>query len=115
MTEAKDADGDDLAEPVVCELTDPPAVKSLRGQNNVWSDAGDVALEYCADVQLYLQRLTQPDDDMTADANIAAGTYFMVGNRLYRSTASIAAGETVSPGTNCTALSLADALNAINS
>lgn len=89
---------------------------TLYGQNNIFADCGPVDVEYRADTKLYIKRLTGPtDDDMTADANIAAGTYFMVGNNLFLSTASIAAGEAIVPGTNCTATNLAAALNALNS
>ena len=90
-------------------------VKTLLGLNNIWSDCGDTSLDYRADPTLYIQRLTQPaEDDMTANQNIASGVFFMVGNNLYYSTASIASGEQIVPGTNCTALSLADALNNLN-
>ena len=52
---------------------------------------------------------------MVSDSNIASGTYFMVGNNLYLSTAVIAQGDTIVPGTNCTLTNLAAALNALNS
>ena len=52
---------------------------------------------------------------MTADHAIAAGTFFQLGNTLYLATSQIAAGGTITPGTNATKLSLADALNILNS
>ena len=52
---------------------------------------------------------------MIADAPIASGKYFLVGNTLYLSTAAIAAGATLTPGTNCVKTNLAEALNALNS
>ena len=52
---------------------------------------------------------------MIADANIVSGKYFMVGNDLYLATANIANGGAIAPGTNCTKVSLATALNTINS
>ena len=69
---------------------------------------------YPVNVFDYIDELTKPDADFIADANIASGKYFSVGNGLYLSTQAIAQGETIIPGTNCTAVSLADALNTIN-
>jgi len=88
---------------------------TLYGTNNIWSSTGDVEVEYPADTRLYIEKLTQPtEDDMTADHAIASGTFFMIGNTLYLATAQIAAGATITPGTNATKLSLADALNTLN-
>ena len=103
-----------LANPISVQLS-ATEVRTLLGNNNIWSDTGSVAsLEYRADTKLYLEKLTNPDNDMTADANIASGQYFMVNNTLYLATAAIASGATIVPGTNCTETSLAAALNAIN-
>ena len=89
---------------------------TLLGNNNVWADCGDTEVTYCADTKLYIQQLTQPtEDDMTADHAISAGTFFMLNNQLYLATSQIAAGGTITPGTNATKLSLADALNSLNS
>ena len=94
----------------------PTEVKTLLGNNNIWSDTGSVSsCEYRADTKLYLEKLTTPDDDMIANANITSGSYFMVGNSLYLATAAIASGASIVPGTNCTLTNLAAALNAINS
>ena len=103
-----------LATPITYQLT-PQEVSTLLGDNNIWADTGDVAVEYRADPTLFARKLTAADTDMTADANIVSGKYFIVGNTLYLSTTSIAAGERIVPGTNCTATDLAAALNAINS
>lgn len=104
-----------LAEPVVYNIT-PQQITTLLGTNNVWHDAnGETEVEYRADTKLYIEQLTKPtEDDMTANANIASGKFFMVGNRLFLSTSAIASGDTINPGTNCTELSLADALNNLN-
>lgn len=89
---------------------------TLKGENNVWADTGDVSLEYRADTKLYLEKLTAPtEDDLVADHPIASGQFFMIGNSLYLATAAIAAEANINPGTNATKLSLADALNLINS
>ena len=104
-----------LAAPETYQLTAQEAA-SLLGDNSVWADTGDVTVAYRADPTLYIRKLTgSAEDDMIADANIANGTYFMVGNRLFLSTASIASGAPVIPGTNCTETNLAAVLNALNS
>ena len=89
-------------------------ITTVLGQNNIWSDAGDVEVEYRADTKLYIEKLTAPtEDDMIADHAISANSFFMVGNTLYRATTAIASGATITVGTNATKLSLSDALNAL--
>lgn len=103
-----------IATPITYQLT-PTEVSTLLGTNNIWADTGDTAVGYVADTKLYIEQLTKPgDEDMTANANIASGKFFLVGNSLFYSTTAIAAGATIIPGTNCTAVSLADALNQLN-
>ena len=104
-----------LASPIEITL-DPVTVSAISNQtNNVWSDAGDVSVTYAADIKAYIDRLNQsPKDDMIANTLIAANKYFTVNNRLFLSTASIAAGAQIIPGTNCTETSLVEALNALN-
>lgn len=105
----------ELANPITYDLT-PTQITTLLGTNNIWNDCnGNTDVEYKADTKLYIEQLTKPtEDDMTANANIASGKFFMVGNRLFLSTSAIASGDTINPGTNCTELSLADALNNLN-
>lgn len=43
----------ELATPVTYQLT-PQEVETLKGQNHVWSDAGDVDITYVADTKLYI-------------------------------------------------------------
>lgn len=91
-------------------------IATLLGTNNFWSNGnGVIDLEYRADTKLYIEQLTKPsEDDMTANANIQSGKFFMIGNRLMLSTTAIAQGEQIVVGTNCSEVSLADALNQIN-
>ena len=104
----------ELGTPITVTLT-PSQMQILLGANNIWADTGDVAVTYRADTKLFIENLTKPtEDDMTANTNIAANTFFMVGNSLYYATSAIATGTTIVPGQNCTALSLAEALNNIN-
>jgi hypothetical protein len=105
----------ELATPIEISLT-AQQLTTLLGQNNIWSDSGDVTVDYRADTGLYIDKLTgSTEDDMIADAPIASGQYFFVGNTLYLSTAAIAAGATLTPGTNCVQTTLAEALNNLNS
>ena len=104
----------ELAEPIEIQLS-ANQLNSLYGVNNIWADSGDTEVEYRADTKLFIERLTAPDSaDMIADANIVSGQYFMVGNSLYKATANIANGSAIVVGTNCTRVSLAQALNEIN-
>lgn len=88
---------------------------TFLGTNNVWIDTGAITeCDYPADTKLYIDGLTEPDEDMIADGLIASGKYFTVNNQLYLSTAQIAAGAQIIPGSNCTATNLVEALNALN-
>ena len=51
---------------------------------------------------------------MVANSNIPDATYFLINNTLYKSTAAIASGDPIVPGTNCMVTNLAEALNALN-
>ena len=105
----------ELAEPIEIQLT-PQQVNSLLGANNIWADTGDTEVEYRADTKLYIEKLTQPEeDDMIADSAITSGQFFMIGNSLYRALANIASGATITVGTNAQRVSLSDALNLVNS
>ena len=102
-----------LATPVTYTLT-PTEIKSLLGDNNVWADAGDTEVIYRADPNLYIDKRIGTEAPMIATDNIVSGSYFMVGNNLYKATANIASGATVIVGTNAVAKTMAEALNEIN-
>ena len=108
----------ELATPITYTLTESEIsgiLTTLYGTNNIWADCGDSTVEYTCDTRLFIEQLTQPtEDDMTADHAISAGMFFQLGNTLYLATSQIAAGATITPGTNATKLSLADALNQLN-
>jgi hypothetical protein len=44
-----------LATPIEITLT-PTQIETLIGQNNVWSDAGEVDVDYPADTKLYVDK-----------------------------------------------------------
>ncbi len=105
----------ELATPQTYQLT-PQEVRTLLGTNNIFSDCSSVEVEYRADTKLYIENLTQPaEDDLVANQAITSGKYFMIGNSLYLALANIASGAQITIGTNAQRVSLADALNAINS
>lgn len=45
-----------LAEPIEIQLT-ANQITTLLGQNNIWSDSGDVSVEYMADIQRYISKV----------------------------------------------------------
>lgn len=93
----------------------PQEVRTFLGTNNIWADTGNTTVEYRADTKLYIEKLTMPtEDDMVANSAISSGQYFMIGNSLYLALANIANGAQITIGTNAQRVSLADALNAIN-
>ena len=101
-----------VANPITYQLN-PAQVVTLLGYTQIYADCGDVTVTYRADPMLFISR-GQTEDDMIADAPIASGKYFQIGNTLYRATATIATGETIAPGANCAVTSLAEALNLLN-
>ena len=105
----------ELKTPQTYQLT-PQEVKTLLGTNNVWADTGDTSVTYPADTKMFIEKLTMPtEDDLVANQAITSGKYFMVGNSLYLALANIASGAQITIGTNAQRVSLADALNTINS
>jgi len=93
-------------------------VTTLLGQNNIWADTGGVSVTYRADPELYsAERLLEVksmiagvEAEYKATRNYTSGDLFVVGSTLYRATASIANGGTITPGSNCAATTVADEL-----
>lgn len=103
----------ELATPITYQLT-LQEIAMLRGNNTIFADTGDTTLTYRQDVGLLLEALKQPDEsDMVASTTYAANSFFTIGGTLYRATTAIATGETIQPGVNCTATTVADQLTAI--
>ena len=102
-------------EPITYQLTGQQLM-TLYGNNSVWADVGNVSVTYPADTKMFIEKLTMPtEDDLVANQAITSGKYFMVGNSLYLALANIASGAQITIGTNAQRVSLADALNTINS
>ena len=104
-----------IATPQTYQLT-PQQLMTILGTNNVWADTGNVSVKYPADTKMFIEKLTMPtEDDLVANQAITSGKYFMIGNSLYLALANIASGAQITIGTNAQRVSLADALNTINS
>lgn len=48
----------ELATPTTTTLT-PQEVNSLLGENNIWANTGNVAVTYCADTKLYINKIME--------------------------------------------------------
>lgn len=106
-------------------------IKALAGGNNIWSNAGEVTAVYPADTKSYVDAQTAElsgeidalTDDVdalesdvtdtqsmiatvetseTASKNYAIGDLLVLGGTLYKVTAAIPAGATITPGSNVT-------------
>lgn len=96
----------------------PTKISTLFGVNNIFADAGPVSVEYPADTKLYIDgqnRATRSliagiESDMTASKAYSAGDLLIVSDTLYKAASPIANGETLTPGTNVTATTVAEQL-----
>ena len=107
-----------IATPYTIQL-EPQQMETLKGTNNIWSDAGETAVTYAADTKLYADgkdstaMIGTAEPGMIATKNYASGDFIIVGKSLYKATAAIATGEAITPGTNCTATTVIEQLDAI--
>ena len=114
-----------LETPLATYHLTPTEVTLLLATNNLWCDGNTtLTMEYGeyltasvdhADTQSRLVKaLIAPVlDSMTADTALSANDFRIVGNTLYRITASVASGGTLTPGTNCTATTIGEQLAAL--
>ena len=118
----------ELETPEVYQLT-PQMVTTLAGQNHIWSDAGNITVEYGAFLQALqaeIERLNQQtnqrakknvlagvEESTTATTNYAVGDFLIVKDSLYKVTAAIAAGETITVDTNVQETTIAQQLKAL--
>ena len=107
-----------LHAPYTIQLT-PQQMETLKGTNNIWSNAGATEVTYAADTKIYADgkdstaMIGTAEPGMIATKNYASGSFIVVGKSLYKATAAIATGETIAPGTNCTATTIVEQLEAI--
>ena len=106
-----------LATPVTYQLT-AQEVRTLLGANNIWADTGDTTVQYRADPTRYIDKrllsakslLAGVEAGFTATRNYAAGSLLIVEDRLYKTTAAIANGGAITPGTNTADTTVAEQL-----
>lgn len=103
-----------------------PVIRSLLGANNVWANTGNVLhLDYTADGKLYIDttdnRITSVLNamvapvlpSMVADTALSVNDFRIVNDTLYRVTASIASGGTLTVGTNVVKTSIGEQITAL--
>lgn len=112
----------ELATPTTYQLAAQLVIMLLDGTNNVWSNAGNIIqLQYYANSKGYIDEQTALIkaiiapvlEDMIADTALTANDFRIVNNTLYRISAPIASGATLTPGTNCEATTVATVLKTL--
>lgn len=112
----------ELENPIVYTMTDEQAVTLLGGTNNVWADTGDIKLiKYNANGKQYIDErdslvktlIAKELDSMVADTALVANDFRIVNNTLYKITANIASGGTLTPNTNCVATTVGEVLKTL--
>lgn len=99
--------------PIVYQLT-TEQVKTLLGLNNIWSDTGNISVDYHADPTLFVEQKTTAikktiayvQNDYTAVQPYEVNDLVYVGDTLYIVTSAIAQGATMTPNTNCSETTL---------
>ena len=112
-----------LATPFTVTLT-PSQIQTLLGENHIWADTGDVAVEYRADTKLYIDGVTSATTKVTrqmiadsaidgkAPKSLATGDLIIVGDELRKATANIGNGSAIT-ASNSTIATLADVIKAL--
>jgi hypothetical protein len=103
------------------DLSDIPEITTLLGINNIWADTGDVEVTYYADSKTYIDDqnaiikalIAKELPNMLADTALVVNDFRIVDNTLYRVTASIASGGTLTVGTNVVATTVADVIKSL--
>lgn len=109
-----------LATPQTIQLT-PQEVKTLLGYNNI-SSSGTVDVIYHADTKLYVDKMTNVDnaiiapteEGFTATRNYTVNDLVIVNDTLYKVTANIASGSTITPNSNVTQTTLSALIKALS-
>ena len=109
-----------LVEPQTIQLT-PQEVNTLLGYNNI-SSTGTVDVIYHADTKLYVDKMTAVDNNIiapteetfTATRNYTVNDLVIVADTLYKVTANIASGSTITPNSNVTATTLGALIKALS-
>ena len=106
-----------LVDPTTIQLT-PQEVTTLLGDNVITASSGQVAVIYRADTKMYVDNeitkaktiIAGVETEFTATKNYTTGDLLIVGDDLYKCTANIANGGTITPNTNVTKTTVAEQL-----
>ena len=113
-----------LASPVTVDLNDPHSLSTLLGENHIFADTGDVAVEYRADTRLFIEGQIAQSETLTrkmiadiangdlAPKSLATGDLIIVGDELRKTTAAIGNGSAIT-ASNSTTATLADVIKAL--
>lgn len=109
------------AEPIATIQLTQTEIKTLLGINNVWADAGNVAITYPADTKTYIDNrinstrklIAGIETGFVASKPYAVGDMLIIGDDLYKVASSIASGATITVGTNVTKTTVAEQLIAL--
>ena len=97
-------------------------VYTLFGDNSIWASTRSCEVEYRADTKMFIENavaeatrktrqiIAGVEDAMKATQNYTAGQYLIVGDDLYKVTANIANGGTITVGTNVAKTTVAEQL-----
>ena len=115
----------ELAAPLTVQLS-PSQMSTLLGENHLWNTTGDVLnLTYRTDTKKYIEQkvadtnrktceiMTIVTDKMIAPDNLVIGDLVIVNDDLYKATANIASGATLTVGTNVQKLTLAEYIQSL--
>lgn len=109
-----------LTVPVEYQLT-PTVINTLAGLNHIWCNSGNITVKHIADFSYYVDSrdskikaiIAKELPDMIADAALAVNDFRIVNDTLYKITTPVAAGGTLTPGTNCTATTVTDVIKTL--
>ena len=100
----------------------PSQLKTNLGENYVFGDGGDIIeVRYVADLKLFIAKwngydramVAAPEVSAKATKNYTVGDYLTIGIHLYRVTANIANGGTISTSTNVVETTVGEELTAL--
>ena len=110
-----------LQTPITYSIS-PEEIVSFLNFNTIWADTGNInILEYAANSKKYIDEqdelikaLIAPVlSEMKADTALTVNDFRIVENILYKITASVAAGATLTPNTNCIATTIGEVLKTL--
>ena len=108
-----------LTTPIVYTLT-PVQITAVEGNNTFWADCGTLVIEYVQNTRAAIEAgdvatraMIGEASGNTASRSLAVGEYVNVGDKLYKVTSAIAAGETLTPGSNVTVTTVGAELTAL--